>query len=258
MSLSATSAGNRPAKESNVSQKNIHATINRRRFLTITAQAAALGLAHGAAPVLAAVPSPGGFKLPKLPWAQNALEPVISARTIGLHYGKHHAGYVRKLNKAVAGTGYASQPLEKVIVESWQAGDAKVFNNAAQAFNHDFYWRSLSPKGGGKPTGDLAAKLKSDLGGYDAFRQKFMAAASSQFGSGWAWLVLADGKLRVGKTPNAQTPVATGTIPLLTVDVWEHAYYLDYQNRRGDYVKAVIDKLLNWEFAAARLAGAKA
>ena len=237
--------------------KNIDNTINRRRFLTLTAQAAALGLVGGAAPVLAAVPAPGEFKLPKLPWAQNALEPVISARTIGFHYGKHHAGYVRKLNKAVAGTDYAAQPLLKVVAKSWKAKDAKVFNNAAQAFNHDFYWHSLSPKGGGMPGGDLAAKLKSDLGGYDGFKEKFTAAATGQFGSGWAWLVLADGKLKVMKTPNAQTPAATGLKPLITVDVWEHAYYLDYQNRRGDYVKAVIAKLLNWEFAAANLAGAK-
>ena len=240
-----------------MSHKGIDSIINRRRFLTLTAQAAALGLVGGAAPALAAVSASGEFKLPKLPWAQSALEPVISARTISFHYGKHHAGYVRKLNKAVTGTGYASQPLLKIIAKSWRAKNMKVFNNAAQAFNHDFYWHSLSPNGGGKPGGDLAAKLKSDLGGYEGFKKSFLAAAGGQFGSGWAWLVLADGKLKVINTPNALTPVATGIKPLLTVDVWEHAYYLDYQNRRGDYVNAVIDKLLNWEFAAARLAGAK-
>ena len=195
------------------------------------------------------------FQLPPLPWAENALDPVISARTIGLHYGKHHAAYVKKLNELVAGTRYADMPLEQVVRET--AGkEQKIFNNAAQAWNHTFYWNCLK-KGGGKPSGAIAQRIDADCGGLDGFKQKFTETAVNCFGSGWAWLVERDGKLDIIATSNADTPVAKGVTPLLTLDVWEHAYYVDYENRRPDYAKAVIDQILNWEFAAAQLEQAK-
>jgi Fe-Mn family superoxide dismutase len=195
------------------------------------------------------------FQLPPLPWAENALDPVISSRTIGLHYGKHHAAYVKKLNELAQGTRFADMPLERVVKES--AGkEQKIFNNAAQAWNHAFFWNCLR-KGGGKPGGTIAGRLDSDCGGYDGFRQKFTDAAVNCFGSGWAWLVEKDGKLDIMATPNAETPIAKGITPLLTIDVWEHAYYVDYENRRPEYVAAVIEKLLNWDFAAQQLEGAK-
>jgi len=195
------------------------------------------------------------FQLPPLPWAENALDPVISARTIGLHYGKHHATYVKKLNELVAGTRYADMPLEQVVRET--AGkEQKIFNNAAQAWNHAFYWNCLK-KGAAKPAGAIAARLDADCGGLDGFKKKFSEAAVNQFGSGWAWLVERDGKLDIIATSNAETPIAKGITPLLTLDVWEHAYYVDYENRRPEHVKAVVDQLLNWEFAAQQLDQAK-
>jgi Fe-Mn family superoxide dismutase len=193
----------------------------------------------------------GPFKLPPLPWDPAALEPVISARTIEFHYGKHHRAYVTKLNELVAGTRFADMPLEQVIKESANGEEnKKIFNNAAQAWNHTFFWSCLAPKGGGKPSGTLASRIDADLGGYDAFREKFTQAAVECFGSGWAWLVDRGGKLDIVATSNAGTPLTTGATPLLTIDVWEHAYYLDYQNRRPDFTSAVIDKLLDWDFAA--------
>jgi len=195
--------------------------------------------------------STGPFELPPLPWAEDSLAPVISARTIGLHYGKHHAAYVKKLNELVAGTRYAQMPLEQVVRES--AGkDPKVFNNAAQAWNHTFYWNCLR-KAGGKPGTRIASRLDADLGGYDEFKKKFADAAVNCFGSGWAWLVDRDGKLEIIATSNADTPIAKGLVPLLTLDVWEHAYYVDYENRRPEHVDAAIDKLLNWDFAEQQL-----
>ncbi|MFH1035789.1 MAG: superoxide dismutase [Pseudomonadota bacterium] len=194
--------------------------------------------------------------LPALPYAENALEPVISAKTIGFHYGKHHAAYVANVNKMIAGSDLVSMTLEEIIKTT--AGDkdkAGVFNNAAQVFNHTFYWNSMKPGGGGAPTGDLLAKINADLGGLDKFKEAFSQAALTQFGSGWAWLVLVDGKLKVIKTPNAETPIAMAAKPILTIDVWEHAYYLDWQNRRGDYIAAWLDKLVNWDFAAQNLKG---
>lgn len=188
---------------------------------------------------------------PKLPYAENALEPHISASTIGFHYGKHHATYIKKYNDAVTGTPYDDQKIEDVIVAT--ADDPEktaIFNNGAQAWNHSFYWNSLSPSGGGKPSGQIAEKIDADFGAYDAFKNELANAAATQFGSGWAWLALDNGHLKVVKTANAQTPLTNGMRPLLTIDVWEHAYYLDYQNRRPDYVAAVIDELLNWDFAS--------
>ncbi len=189
-----------------------------------------------------------------LPYAENALDPVISARTIGFHYGKHHKGYVDNLNKLVAGTEYADLTLEKII--SGTAGKADktaIFNNAAQAWNHAFYWRSLAPKGGGKPPAALMEKITAAFGTLEDCKKELAAAATTQFGSGWAWLALDGGKLKVVKTGNADLPLTKGMQPLLTIDVWEHAYYLDYQNRRADYVNAVLDKLINWNFAAGNL-----
>ena len=194
------------------------------------------------------------FQLPPLPWQENALEPVISARTIGLHYGKHHAAYVKKLNELVAGTRYAELPLEQVITAT--AGNpetAKIFNNAAQTWNHTFFWDCLRPGGGGEPPREIGKRLEDSFGGIAQFREKFSQAAVDQFGSGWAWLVAKGDKLEVISTANAQTPIAMGATPLLTIDVWEHAYYVDYENRRPEFVKAVIEKLLNWEFALEQL-----
>ena len=204
------------------------------------------------------MPSPSGpFTLPPLPWSEQALDPVISARTIGLHYGKHHRTYVNKLNELVAGTRMADMTLEQVVRESAGKPESqKIFNNAAQTWNHTFFWNCLRPGGGGKPSGDVAARLEADLGGYDRFRERFAQAAIDCFGSGWAWLVDKGGKLDIVATSNAGTPITTGATPLLTLDVWEHAYYVDYENRRPEFVNAVIDKLLNWEFAAQQLASA--
>jgi len=219
---------------------------SRREFLAAAAALAAAPLLG--APAIARAASP--HVLPPLPYGDAALEPVISARTIGFHYGKHHKAYLDNLNKLVAGTDMAEMSLEKVILATAGVPEkAGVFNNAAQVWNHTFYWAGMKPNGGGKPTGALAEKIDAAFGGYDAMRKELAAAAVGQFGSGWAWLVYDKGKLRVTKTANADTPIAHGLTPLLSVDVWEHAYYLDYQNRRSDYVAAVIDRLLDWEFA---------
>jgi len=192
--------------------------------------------------------------LPSLPYADNALAPVISANTIGFHYGKHHKGYVDNLNKLVAGTEFADLPLEKIITETvGKADKTAIFNNAAQTWNHTFYWRSLRPKGGGVPPAALKQKIDASFGNLDACKKELAAAAMSQFGSGWTWLVLDGDMLKVVKTGNADVPLTTGKKPLLTIDVWEHAYYLDYQNRRLDYVNAVLDKLINWDFPAENL-----
>jgi Fe-Mn family superoxide dismutase len=197
------------------------------------------------------------FTLPPLPYAENALEPVISANTLSFHYGKHHKAYVDNLNKLASGTQYESMPLEQVIRDTaGKADKVGVFNNAAQVWNHTFYWSCMRPGGGGKPTGRVAQMIDSDLGGYDNFRKEFATACTTQFGSGWGWLVSEGGKLRIMKTPNAELPWTKGATALLTIDVWEHAYYLDYQNRRPDYANAVIDKLLNWEFAMQNLSRA--
>lgn len=195
------------------------------------------------------------FTLPPLPYADNALSPVISANTIGFHYGKHHKGYVDNLNNIAKGTKYENMSLEDVVLQSAKSkADTAIFNNSAQIWNHNFYWNSLKPNGGGMPSGKLAQKINESFGSFDNFKKQFADVTISQFGTGWGWLV-ADkkGKLSIVKTGDAEVPVTQGLKPLLTIDVWEHAYYLDYQNRRADHVKAVIDKLLNWEFAANNL-----
>jgi len=196
------------------------------------------------------------FTLPELPYAQNALEPHISANTLGFHYGKHHQAYVTNLNNLVKDSDLAKLTLEEIILKT--AGDgskAGIFNNAAQVWNHTFYWHSMKPAGGGEPKGKLAEKITKDFGGFDAFKEAFKTAGTTQFGSGWAWLVVDKGTLKVTKTPNADLPMVHGQTALLTMDVWEHAYYLDYQNRRPDYITTFLDKLVNWDFAEANYKG---
>ena len=196
--------------------------------------------------------------LPNLPYAKNALAPHISASTLEFHHDKHHAAYIANANKLVAGTVLENKSLEELIAITAHAADKKaLFNNAAQAWNHDFLWHSMAPNGGGAPRGALAERIERDFKGFASFVEAFSTAAVGQFGSGWAWLVLNGGKLEVEATANADTPLAHGKVPLLTLDVWEHAYYLDYQNRRPDYVKTFLDKLVNWDFANANLAKAK-
>ena len=195
------------------------------------------------------------FMLAPLPYEDNALEPVISARTIDFHYGKHHKAYVETLNKLVAGTRFADMKLEQIVRATAEAKDAtekKIFNNAAQVWNHDFYWRSLSPKKT-KPSGELNSRIEQDFGGTDELVAEIAKAGKEQFGSGWAWLVSRNGKLAVEKTSNAMTPMAKGSNCLLTIDVWEHAYYLDYQNERPKYLEEVLAKILNWDFAGENL-----
>jgi len=222
-------------------------TLSRRSFL-ITSTATVAWLAMGSYSRSAQAAT--AHILAPLPYAENALEPVITANLIQFHYGKHHKGYVDNLNKLIAGTEYVDLPLEKIINST--AGDAEkaaIFNNAAQTWNHTFFWKSMIPKGGGEPPKALKLKMEASFGSVDACKQALVNAATSQFGSGWAWLVLEGDKLKAIKTANAETPLTSGMKPLLTIDVWEHAYYLDYQNRRADYVKAVLENLINWEFA---------
>ena len=193
------------------------------------------------------------FELPPLPYAMDALAPHISQETLEYHYGKHHQTYVTNLNNLVAGTDDENASLTDIIAKA----EGGLFNNAAQVWNHTFYWQSMKPKGGGKPSGAIATKIDTDLGGYAKFVELFSQAGATQFGSGWAWLVLKGGKLEVTKTPNAETPLTqAGCTPLLTMDVWEHAYYLDFQNRRPDYIKTFLDHLANWDFANQNLAKA--
>lgn len=224
--------------------------LSRRKFLAAASGAAlllALGGLRGAA---WAAP----LEFSALPYADNALEPVISARTIGFHYGKHHKGYLDNLNRLIADTEFADMPLERIVIEtSGKADKTPIFNNAAQTWNHDFYWKSLSPNGGGTPPSELSAKIKDSFGDLDTCLKELSAAAVGRFASGWAWLVADGDTLKVMNTMNADTPMTSGLKPLLTIDVWEHAYYLDYQNRRADHVKAVLEKLINWEFAAENL-----
>ncbi|MBB5518345.1 superoxide dismutase [Amphiplicatus metriothermophilus] len=193
--------------------------------------------------------------LPDLPYARDALAPHISEKTLDFHYGKHHQAYVDNLNKLISGSALDDASLEEIILETAGKSDSQgVFNNAAQVWNHTFYWRSMKPNGGGTPEGDIAKALEKDFGGYEGFREAFAKAGATQFGSGWAWLVVKDGRLEVRKTSNAELPLTEkGVTPLLTMDVWEHAYYLDYQNRRPAYIETFLDKLVNWEFAEENL-----
>lgn len=225
----------------------------RRRFIA-AAGGAALATVLPGTPVSEARAAAAPLELPPLPYAENALEPVISAKTLSFHYGKHHKAYVDNLNKLIAGTPLADLPLEKIIAASaGKADQAAIYNNAAQAWNHSFYWRSLRPKGGGEPPAALRQKIEAAFGSVDACKKELANMAVTQFGSGWAWLVQDGDTLKVLKTGNAEIPPAQTIKPLLTIDVWEHAYYLDYQNRRADYVNALLEKLINWEFAAENL-----
>lgn len=194
------------------------------------------------------------ISLPELPFAKDALAPVISANTLDFHYGKHHKAYVDNLNKLIAGTDLEQKLLEDIIkIVAKDPAKAGIFNNAAQVWNHSFYWQCLKKAGGGAPTGKIAAKINATWGNYDKFVEELKNAGATQFGSGWAWLVLDADQLKIIKTANADTPLAHGQKALLTIDVWEHAYYLDYQNRRPDYLAAVIQSLINWDFVNANL-----
>jgi len=199
------------------------------------------------------------FTLPPLPWAENALEPVISANTISFHYGKHHKTYVDNLNNLVKGTDYESAPLEKIINETAGKPDKMaIFNNAAQVWNHDFFWESIAPNGGGTPPDPVMKRLSASFGSLETFRDRFVEASVEQFGSGWAWLVAKDGKLDIVTTHDADNPLTSGQTALWTCDLWEHAYYLDYQQERAKFVTAVIDNIANWQFVGKRLVEADA
>jgi Fe-Mn family superoxide dismutase len=194
------------------------------------------------------------IQLIDLPYPKDNLSPFITSNTIDFHYGKHHKAYVDNTNKLISGSDLDSDSLEVIITKV--AGDASktaIFNNAAQVWNHSFYWRCMKPNGGGEPVGDIAQKISGTWGSFEKFAEEFKNAGTTQFGSGWAWLVLDKGELKITKTANADTPLAHGLKPLLTVDVWEHAYYLDYQNRRPDYLSTFIEKLINWDFVNANM-----
>jgi Fe-Mn family superoxide dismutase len=226
-------------------------TLDRRQFLKAAAGAAVVagaGLAF-ARPARAA----DAFPAPALPYADNALEPVVSAKTISFHYGKHTAAYYKNLNALVA-EKMLTGSLEDIIIATHGKEDlAGIYNNAAQSWNHTFYWNCLKPGGGGEPKGKLGDAIKAAFGSFEKFSEEIQKAGGAQFGSGWAWLVEDKGKLAVVKTANAVCPLTTGAKPLFTLDVWEHAYYLDYQNRRADYLKDAMAKLANWDFVASRL-----
>ncbi len=198
------------------------------------------------------------FELPALPYAENALDPYVSSKTLSFHHGKHHRAYIEATNRAVSGTQLAELTLEELIrTVAQNPDDSAIFNVAAQAWNHAFYWRSLRPKGGGAPSGEVLERIERSFGDFDRFKTSLAAAAAGRFGSGWAWIV-ADGRgIAVETTHDADTPIARGRVPLATIDVWEHAYYLDYQNRRPAYVSAVIEHLLDWSFVGENLSRAE-
>jgi len=250
--------------ENKMAKKRISFSISRRQFF----KGALAGSAFLSAEFLALTSRPNAsflsnssqeqvpsiFKLPPLPFAENALEPYISARTIGFHYGKHHQAYTDNINKLVQNTEFAKLSLEDIIkVTASDSSKASIFNNAAQAWNHTFYWKSMKANGGGSPGKKLADRITASFGSFDNFKKEFMEAAASLFGSGWVWLVADGNTLKIVKTGNADNPLSKGQIPLLTIDVWEHAYYLDYQNRRKDYIATFIDHLINWDFAEENL-----
>ncbi len=228
--------------------------MERRQFLKATLGMGALALIQLAGLGCEKTGPSQTLELPDLPYPNDALEPYISSKTISFHHGKHHQGYVAKTSALVAGTPYQNMPVTEIIRGTHgDPGKAPIFNNAAQVFNHNFYWKSMKPNGGGRPSGEAGRLVDSSFGGYEAFREQFLNAAETQFGSGWVWLVKDAGGLRIVQTSNADTPIATGELPVLTLDVWEHAYYLDYQNRRTDYAKAYLDCLVNWDFAEKNL-----
>ncbi len=241
-----------------MAEKHDSLSVSRRDFMAGAVAAAALGGAASAPGSPAKNLQTTGarmIELPPLPYGESDLAPHISQETISFHYGKHHKAYVDNTNRMVAGSELAAASLEDIVKATAGKPDKKgLFNNSAQVWNHTFYWKSLSPKGGGQPTGKLLSMVQSDFGDFAKLKDELAKAAATHFGSGWAWLVLEAGKLRVEQTPNAETPLTNpAKKPLLTIDVWEHAYYIDYRNRRPDYVTAVLDKLINWEFAAQNL-----
>ncbi len=226
--------------------------MERRDFLKVSAGFGAWALMRmsGLTAVGSAEAGEQFISLPPLPYDKKALEPYISARTLEFHYGKHHQGYVKKINRFIMGSRYQHMALEDIIKSTCGLENKKsIYNNAAQVFNHTFFWKSMKPDGGAQPSGRIADEIRRSFGSYDNFTTQFKNAATTQFGSGWAWLVQDGRRLKVIKTANADTPLAFGMKPLLTLDVWEHAYYLDYQNRRGDYVDAWLEHLVNWDFA---------
>ncbi|TAL34871.1 MAG: superoxide dismutase [Alphaproteobacteria bacterium] len=197
------------------------------------------------------------FTLPPLPWPKNALEPHYSSKTLDFHYDKHHKAYVDKANELIVGTGLEGKPLEEVIIEAKKKNLGPLFNNVAQIYNHTLFWESMTPSGGGTPPQPLLDKINESFGSFDKFKEQFVAAGIGQFGSGWVWLVENKGKLEIVKTGNAETPLTDGKTPLLVCDVWEHAYYLDYQNRRADFLKVFVDKLANYGGASNKLKNIK-
>jgi Fe-Mn family superoxide dismutase len=228
--------------------------MNRREFFQLSLGMGAVGLINLAAGHLMAKNPEPRITLPELPYPSNGLEPWISSQTLAFHHGKHHQAYVTNTLKLIAGTDMENRSLTDIIQTAHQKQMTGLFNNAAQSFNHDFFWKSLKPGGGGPPASEkLADAISRSFGDHAGFVKAFSDAALTQFGSGWAWLVKQGNKLAVIKTSNAETPLTMGMTPLLTIDVWEHAYYLDYQNRRADYVQAIIDHLINWDFAEANL-----
>jgi superoxide dismutase, Fe-Mn family len=197
------------------------------------------------------------FEQPALPYEFSALEPHMTAKTFEFHYGKHHATYVTNLNNLTKDSPMADMSLEEIIKATFDdASKAGIFNNAAQVWNHTFFWKSMKPNGGGTPTGALATQIDASFGSLDKFKEEFKAAATTQFGSGWAWLVKDGNSLKITKTGNAENPIAHGQTPILTLDVWEHAYYIDFQNRRPDFISTYLENLVNWDFAAANFAAA--
>jgi Fe-Mn family superoxide dismutase len=238
-------------------EKNME-TLNkgRRSFLKSALIGSAL-LASELSPIVSTVRAAmekSPLKLPPLPYGQNALAPYISPGTMGFHYGLHHKGYVDNVNRLVQGTRWAGASLEEIIKQTvGKAVDAGLFNNAAQVWNHTFYWESMKPGGGGVPSGELAKRMDASFGSFEKFKESFSTAAGDLFGSGWVWLVKAGDTLQILQTSNADTPITQGMVPLLTLDVWEHAYYLDYQNRRRDYINVYLNHLVNWDFAARNL-----
>lgn len=227
---------------------------SRRKFI-VQAPIVAAALAAGIAAPGSGAAAQQAPALPPLPYPPSALAPYISENTISFHYGKHHQTYLNNMIKMIAGTPSEKLPLEQIIrTAAGKPDQAGLFNNAAQVYNHTFFWNSMKPGGGREPQGKLATLLTDSFGGYGKFVEAFSNAALTQFGSGWTWLVLEGGKLKVVKTSNADTPIMMGLTPLITIDVWEHAYYLDYQNRRADYIKAFVEKLLNWSFVEKNLA----
>lgn len=227
--------------------------LNRRDFLSTSAKVTATVAVAGASSFVRADKPTAPFELEPLPFTDNALEPVISAHTLSFHYDKHHRGYLNNLNDLIQDTPYAKMPLERIIVDVSDKPDKTgLFNNAAQTWNHTFYWHCLKP-GGQEIPASLKAKIEASFGSVQACKRQLAQAAVTQFASGWAWLVADGSRLKVVNTPNAEVPLTQGMTPLLTIDVWEHAYYLDYQNRRAEHVGKVIDRLLNWKFAAENL-----